>query len=82
MSYPCALVLAPRVRVVVFFLFRFFVFFSVVLAEEDVSPLQHGTVFIVSKTGFMTNSVEEVAGMRLRLRPPRPLPQSLDVIKS
>lgn len=29
----------------------------------------------------MTNSVEEAAGMRLRLRP-RPLPQSLDVIKS
>lgn len=50
-SYLYTLMLTPRVWVV----------FSC-LSEEDVSALRHGTVFIVIKTGFMTNNDGRLRG--------------------
>lgn len=44
--------------------------------EEDVSALRHGTVFIVIKTGFMTNNDRRLRGYVKTLLPPR------EIIKS
>lgn len=47
------------------------------LSEEDVAALQHGTVFIVIRTGFMTNNDRRLRGYVKTLFPPREIIKSL-----